>query len=74
MGRASEAIADYDRLLASRGDDAYALYGRAAARLMMGDLRGSDADVVRAETIRPDIADHMDRLGVRLGQLPSRAR
>jgi tetratricopeptide (TPR) repeat protein len=66
LKRADEAIADYDKVLAKRADEPYALFGRAAARLMKGDLRGSDADVVRAEAVKPDIADHMARIGVRL--------
>jgi tetratricopeptide (TPR) repeat protein len=70
LGRADEAIADYERVLAKRPDDPYALYGRAAARRITGDRRGSDDDVVRALAIKPDIAEHMDRLGVRLGQIP----
>jgi tetratricopeptide (TPR) repeat protein len=70
LRRADDAIADYDKVLARRADDPYALFGRAAARLMKGDLRGSDADVVRAEAVKPDIADHMARIGVRLPALP----
>lgn len=66
LGQADEAIADYDRILAKRPDDPYALFGRAAAKLIRGDLKGSDDDVVRAQAIKPDIADHMDRIGVRM--------
>lgn len=66
LRRADDAIADYDKVLAKRADEPYALFGRAAARLMRGDLRGSDADVVRAQAVKPDIADDMARIGVRL--------
>lgn len=66
LRRVDDAIADYDKVLAKRADEPYALFGRAAAKLMKGDLRGSDADVVRAEAVKPDIADHMARIGVRL--------
>jgi tetratricopeptide (TPR) repeat protein len=66
LWRADDAIADYDKVLAKRSDEPYALFGRAVAKLIKGDLRGSDADVVRAEAVKPDIADHMARIGVRL--------
>ena len=55
MRRPDEAIRDYDAALAQR-EDAYSLYGRAAARRMKGDLRRSDDDVVRALALKPDIA------------------
>ena len=55
--------------MAKRPDDPYALYGRAAARLMKGDRRGGDDDAVRALAIKPDIAGHMERLGIRLGKV-----
>jgi len=68
LQRADDAITDYERVLAKRADDPYALYGRAAARFMKGDWRGGDDDAVRALAIKPDIADYMDRLGVQLGR------
>lgn len=72
LGRADEAIVDYDKVLAHRSDEPYALFGRAVAKRMNGDLRGSDGDAVRALAVKPDIADHMERLGVRLGEVPQR--
>lgn len=74
LRRADDAIADYDKVLAKRADEPYALFGRAAARLMKGDPRGSDADVLRAQAIKPDIVDHMARIGVRLPALPRDGR
>lgn len=66
LRRADDAIADYDKVLAKRLDEPYALFGRAAARLLKGDLRGSGADIVHAEAVKPDIADHMARIGVQM--------
>ena len=60
------AIADYDGALKSRSDDPYSLYGRGAAKFRRGDLKGADADIVRAQGLRPDIADYMAGLGIRL--------
>jgi tetratricopeptide (TPR) repeat protein len=68
LRRPDDAIADYSKVLSRRPDDPYSLYGRAAARRMTGDLRGSEYDVVRAQTSKPDIAEHMARLGVRLAE------
>jgi tetratricopeptide (TPR) repeat protein len=69
LGQADEAIADYNTVLANRLEDPYALFGRAAAKLMKGDLKGSDDDVVHAQAIKPDIADDMDRIGIRLSEV-----
>lgn len=66
LRRVDDAIADYTKVLSKRPDDPYSLYGRAAARRMKGDLRGSENDVLRAQSSHPDIAAHMARLGVRL--------
>jgi tetratricopeptide (TPR) repeat protein len=72
LGRAEEAIADYERVLAKRGDDSYALYGRALAKVMKGDRRGGDDDALRALALRPDIADYMAKLGVRTAAVITR--
>ena len=63
------AIADYTSHLRTRPDDPYALFGRGMARYMKGDVRGGDADIHAAESIKPDIADHMGKLGIRLRDL-----
>lgn len=63
------AIADYDAELHVSPDDPYSLFGRGTAKYMKGDLRGSDVDIVAAESIRSDIVDHMAKLGVQLGKL-----
>lgn len=65
LKRPDEAIRDYDTAL-SQGEDPYSLFGRAVAKRMKGNLRESDDDVVRAQAIKPDIAEHMAKLGIEL--------
>jgi tetratricopeptide (TPR) repeat protein len=62
------AIADFDAELHISPDDPYSLFGRGMAKYTKGDLRGSDADIVAAESIRSDIVDYMAKLGVQLGE------
>lgn len=66
LKRYDDAIADYTTLLKSQPDNPYALFGRGVARRMRGDVRGSDSDVAAAASIKPDIAEHMARLGIAL--------
>lgn len=63
------AIADYNLKLRATPDDAYALFGRGFAKHMKGDLRGGDGDMVAAQALKPDIADDMAKIGVRLQDL-----
>lgn len=69
LKRFEAAIADYSSELQSRPADPYALFGRGIARYMKGDLRGGDGDIVAAQSLRSDIADHMAKLGVSLRDL-----
>jgi tetratricopeptide (TPR) repeat protein len=62
------AITDYDAELHVSPDDPYSLFGRGKAKYIKGDLRGGDADIVAAESIKSDIVDHMAKLGVQLGE------
>lgn len=68
LKRYDDAIADYTALLKSQPDNPYALFGRGVARRMKGDVRGGDGDVAAATAIRPDIAEHMSRLGIAPGE------
>lgn len=69
LKRYDAAIADYTSHLRTHPDDPYALFGRGMARYMKGDVRGGDGDVLAAASIKPDIADHMGKLGIRLRDL-----
>lgn len=64
LKRYDDAIADYTALLKTQPADPYALFGRGMARRMKGDARGGDGDVAAATSIKPDIAEHMARLGI----------
>ncbi len=64
LKRYDDAIADYTALLKGKPDNPYALFGRGVARRMKGDARGGDGDVAAATSIKPDIAEHMSRLGI----------
>lgn len=68
LKRYDDAIADYTALLMSQPDNPYALFGRGVARRMKGDARGGDGDITSATSIKPDIADHMARLGIAPGE------
>jgi len=69
LKRYDAAIADYNSELQTQPDDPYSLFGRGMARYMKGDLRAGDSDMVAAESLKPDIADHMAKLGIRLREL-----
>jgi tetratricopeptide (TPR) repeat protein len=69
LKRYDAAIADYTLQLRTRPDDPYALFGRGMARYIKGDVRGGDGDIVAAESIKGDIADHMAKLGITLRDL-----
>ena len=66
LRRYDAAIADYDLRLRMNPDDAHALFGRGVAKHMKGDWRGGDGDIVAAQALKPDIADYMAKLGIRL--------
>jgi tetratricopeptide (TPR) repeat protein len=69
LKRYDAAIADYTSHLRTRPADPYALFGRGMARYIKGDVRGGDSDILAAESIKPDIADHMGKVGIRLREL-----
>jgi hypothetical protein len=39
------------------------------AKYMKGDLRAGDSDIVAAQSIKPDITDHLAKLGIGLQDL-----
>ena len=64
--RATDAIADYSAGLHNRPDDPYSLFGRGLARHLKGDQSGGEHDIAAARATKPDIDDHMAKLGLRL--------
>jgi hypothetical protein len=69
LKRYDAAIVDYSSELRTRPDDPYALFGRGMARYMKGEVRAGDNDIVAAQTIKPDIAEHMARFRISLRDL-----
>jgi len=69
LKRYDAAIDDYSLDLRIRPDNPYALFGRGMAKYLRGDVRGGDSDIVAAQSIRPDIAEHMAKLGIGLREL-----
>ena len=69
LKRYDAAIADYSSELRARPNDPYALFGRGMARFIKGDLRAGDNDMVAAQSLKPDIVEHMARLGITLRDL-----
>ncbi len=69
LRRYDAAIADYNAELQLVPNDPYSLFGRGMAKYMKGDLRGGDGDLVTAQSIKPDIAEHMAKLGIGLRNL-----
>ena len=65
LGRADDAIKDYDAALKLDPKLAGALYGRGLAKMRKGDRAGGSADVAAAKRIRSDIAEEFSRYGVR---------
>jgi tetratricopeptide (TPR) repeat protein len=63
--RADDAIADYNAELHRRPTDPYSLFGRGLARYLKGDQPGGDHDIAAARATKPDIDDHMVKLGLR---------
>ena len=68
--RADEAIADYNAELHRRPTDPYSLFGRGLARYLKGDQPGGDRDIAAARATKPDIEDHMAKLGLRRQAFP----
>ena len=68
LKRYEAAIADYDAEFRVNPGNPYSLYGRGIAKLIRGDLRGGDADIVAAQAVRSDIADQMAKLGIQVGE------
>ena len=64
--RADDAIADYNAELHRRPTDPYSLFGRGLARYLKGDRLGGDRDIAAARATKPDIDDHMVKLGLRV--------
>jgi hypothetical protein len=65
MKQWDKAIAEYDKALYGRPDLTISLYGRGVAKRAKGDVAGGNADIAAATRDEPDIANIMQRLGVK---------
>lgn len=59
------AIAEYDVMLESYPDEELLLFGRGVARRLSGDTAGGDADIAKALTSDPSVADIMAKRDIR---------
>lgn len=64
-GKPREAITDYDAALKIQANKASSLFGRGMAKKRSGNAAGGDADIARARTINPRIADEFASYGIR---------
>jgi len=64
MGNADAALADYDAALGLASDRPLALYGRALAFKMKGDIAKADADRGAATALDPAVAQQFSRYGL----------
>ena len=59
------AIRDYDTVLRLDAKNAYSLYGRGPAYLMLGNHNQGTEDVAAAKAMKGNIADEFARYGVK---------
>lgn len=59
------AISDYDAVLRLDAKQAYSLYGRGLAHLVLGNNDQGNQDIAAAKAIKADIADEFARYGVK---------
>ena len=56
-GRFSEAIADYDAAIMGSPQDSWSLYGRAIAKMRIGDTQGAQADIEASKAVQDVTAE-----------------
>jgi len=64
LGRFNDALADYDLFLAGTSPYAQCYYGRGIAKLKLGDLEGSKADIAKGLALQNDVAKHFSPFGL----------
>ncbi|MDQ2879246.1 MAG: tetratricopeptide repeat protein [Pseudomonadota bacterium] len=64
LGRYSDAIAAYDKSLATRGTAATSFYGRAIAESKIGNSAKAESDMVAALKANPDVRSQFQDYGV----------
>ena len=56
-GRFNEAIADYDAAILGSPQDSWSLYGRAIAKMRIGDTQGAQADIEASKAVQDVTAE-----------------
>lgn len=64
MGDFAKAIADYDEVLARDDTVAWSHYGRGIARLRLGQKEAGEADLAKAKSLDPSLAERAKKLGI----------
>lgn len=59
------ALADFDRSVASRSTGAWSLYGRGLAKTYLGDVLQGDVDLAAARKVQPDIDVQVEHAGLK---------
>jgi tetratricopeptide (TPR) repeat protein len=62
-GRFQEAIADYDTAIMGSPQDSWSLYGRAIAKMRLGDAQGAQADIEASKAVQ-DVAAEFAAYGL----------
>jgi tetratricopeptide (TPR) repeat protein len=62
-GRFQEAIADYDTAIMGSPQDSWSLYGRAIAKMRLGDTQGAQADIEASKAVQ-DVAAEFAAYGL----------
>jgi tetratricopeptide (TPR) repeat protein len=62
-GRFQEAIADYDTAIMGSPQDSWSLYGRAIAKMRLGDMPGAQADIEASKAVQ-DVAAEFAAYGL----------
>ncbi len=62
-GRFQEAIADYDTAIMGSPQDSWSLYGRAIAKMRLGDTQGAQADIEASKAVQ-DVAPEFAAYGL----------
>jgi tetratricopeptide (TPR) repeat protein len=64
-GAWDKALAHFDAALSVFPSVAFSIYGRGLAKLKMGDIAGGNADMARATSLQPDIANKFALYGLK---------
>jgi tetratricopeptide (TPR) repeat protein len=65
LGRADDAIENFNAALEINPKLATSLYGRGLARLQNGDREGAQVDMAASKTIQTDVADQLARFDIK---------